>query len=65
MPGSLVADWRRNDDHVLRIGGQISSVNIIKTLILPSIVCMVVPSSYLQFTLKGELGHADAPHRAW
>ncbi len=45
---------------MLWIGGQISSVNIIKTLILPSIVCMVVPLLYLQFTLKGELGHADA-----
>ncbi len=45
---------------MLWIGGQISSVNIIKTLILPSIVCMVVPLLYLQFTLKGELGHANA-----
>ena len=44
---------------MLWIGGQISAVNIIKTLILPSIVCMVVPLLYLQFTLKGELGHAN------
>ena len=44
---------------MLWIGGQISAVNIIKTLILPSIVCMVVPLLYLQFTLKGELGHAS------
>lgn len=41
---------------MLWIGGQISSGNIIITLILPSIVCMVVPLIYLQFTLKGELG---------
>jgi Na+/H+ antiporter NhaD/arsenite permease-like protein len=45
---------------MLWIGGQISSVNIMKTLILPSIVCMVVPLLYLQFTLKGELGHAGS-----
>ena len=44
---------------MLWIGGQISAVNIIKTLVLPSIVCMVVPLLYLQFTLKGELGHAS------
>lgn len=43
---------------MLWIGGQISAVNIIKTLLLPSIVCMVIPLIYLQFTLKGELGHS-------
>ena len=47
---------------MLWIGGQISSVNIIKTLLLPSIVCMTIPLLYLQFTLKGELGHDD--HRS-
>jgi Na+/H+ antiporter NhaD/arsenite permease-like protein len=41
---------------MLWIGGQISASNIIITLILPSIVCMVIPLLYLQFTLKGELG---------
>jgi Na+/H+ antiporter NhaD/arsenite permease-like protein len=45
---------------MLWIGGQITAVNIIKTLILPSIVCMVIPLLYLQFTLKGELGHAGS-----
>ncbi|MBX2899778.1 MAG: sodium:proton antiporter NhaD [Cyclobacteriaceae bacterium] len=45
---------------MLWIGGQISSGNIMVTLILPSIVCMVVPLIYLQFTLKGELGHAGS-----
>jgi Na+/H+ antiporter NhaD/arsenite permease-like protein len=43
---------------MLWIGGQISAVNIIKTLLLPSMICMVIPLIYLQFTLKGELGHA-------
>ncbi len=46
---------------MLWIGGQISSFNIIKTLLLPSIVCLVVPLLYLQFTLKGELGQTDQP----
>jgi Na+/H+ antiporter NhaD/arsenite permease-like protein len=41
---------------MLWIGGQISTVNIIKTLFLPSIVCMLVPLIYLTFTLKGTLG---------
>ena len=45
---------------LLWIGGQISAVNIIKTLLLPSIICMVIPLIYLQFTLKGELGHAGS-----
>lgn len=48
---------------MLWIGGQITAINIIKTLILPSIVCMVIPLLYLQFTLKGELGHAGS-HQA-
>ncbi|QOI96322.1 MAG: sodium:proton antiporter NhaD [Flammeovirgaceae bacterium] len=43
---------------MLWIGGQISSGNIIITLLLPSIICMVIPLLYLQFTLKGDLGHA-------
>ncbi|MCX7636345.1 MAG: sodium:proton antiporter NhaD [Cyclobacteriaceae bacterium] len=43
---------------MLWIGGQISAGNIIITLLLPSIICMVIPLLYLQFTLKGELGNA-------
>ena len=45
---------------MLWIGGQISSGNIMLTLFLPSLVCMIVPLIYLQFTLKGELGHAGS-----
>ncbi len=41
---------------MLWIGGQISALNIMKTLLLPSMVCMIVPLLYLQFTLKGDLG---------
>lgn len=40
---------------MLWIGGQITAVNIIKTLILPSIVCLVVPLIYLTFTMKGNI----------
>lgn len=41
---------------MLWIGGQITAPNIVATLIIPSIVCMIIPLIYLQFTLKGELG---------
>ena len=46
---------------MLWIGGQISTVNIMKTLFLPSVLCMLVPLILLNFTLKGTLGevHAD------
>ncbi len=45
---------------MLWIGGQISTGNIMVTLLLPSMVCLIVPLIYLQFTLKGELGHAGS-----
>lgn len=41
---------------MLWIGGQISASAIVKSLIAPSIACMIVPLIYLNFTLKGELG---------
>ncbi len=44
---------------MLWIGGQITTVNIIKTLLIPSIVCMLVPLIYLSFTLKGTLGEQE------
>jgi Na+/H+ antiporter NhaD/arsenite permease-like protein len=44
---------------MLWIGGQISAMNIIKTLILPSIACTLIPLIYLNFKLKGELGTAE------
>jgi len=40
---------------MLWIGGQISAGAIIKSLIIPSVVCLVVPLVYLSFTLKGSL----------
>lgn len=45
---------------MLWIGGQISTLSIIKTLFLPSVACMVVPLIYLSFTLKGDLGESAA-----
>ncbi len=40
---------------MLWIGGQISSANIIKTLFLPSLVCMIVPLVVVGFYLKGDV----------
>jgi Na+/H+ antiporter NhaD/arsenite permease-like protein len=44
---------------MLWIGGQISSLNIMKTLLIPSLVCMLAPLIYLNFTLKGTIGEAQ------
>lgn len=40
---------------MLWIGGQISSVNIMKTLIIPSLVCLVIPVFVIGFKMKGEV----------
>jgi NhaD family Na+/H+ antiporter len=40
---------------MLWIGGQITALNIMGKLILPSLVCMVAPLLTLQFFLKGEV----------
>lgn len=45
---------------MLWIGGQISAGKIIVSLILPSIVCMVVPLIYLSLTMKSEIGTLPA-----
>ncbi len=44
---------------MLWIGGQITTLNIMKTLFIPSIVCMLAPLLYLSFTLKGGLGETQ------
>ncbi|HLT81203.1 MAG TPA: sodium:proton antiporter NhaD [Cyclobacteriaceae bacterium] len=46
---------------MLWIGGQITAPAIIKSLIVPSIVCMLVPLIVLSFTMKGTLGEGRAP----
>ncbi len=43
---------------MLWIGGQISTGNIMVTLFLPSVACMLIPLLVLNFTLKGTLGEA-------
>jgi Na+/H+ antiporter NhaD/arsenite permease-like protein len=40
---------------MLWIGGQISSANIIKTLIIPSLVSMIVPLLIISIKMKGEV----------
>ena len=44
---------------MLWIGGQITAGNIMETLFIPSVVCLLVPLIYLNFTLKGSLSNAD------
>jgi len=44
---------------MLWIGGQISAVGIIKSTLLPSMACLLIPLVYLNFTLKGTLGTHD------
>ena len=46
---------------MLWIGGQISTVNIMEVLFIPSVLCMLVPLLYLTFTLKGTLGEFPNP----
>ena len=40
---------------MLWIGGQLTTMTIIKTLIVPSIVAMMLPLTVLSFTMKGEI----------
>lgn len=40
---------------MLWIGGQVTAANIITSVIIPSIVCMLVPLIYLTFKLKGDI----------
>ena len=40
---------------MLWIGGQLTTMTIVKTLIIPSLVAMLVPLIVLTFTLKGEV----------
>ena len=47
---------------MLWIGGQITTGNIMVTLFLPSVACMLVPLLYLNFTLKGTLGEHHPHH---
>ena len=46
---------------MLWIGGQVSAGNIITSIIIPSIVCAVVPLIYLTFKLKGDIQRPSDP----
>lgn len=46
---------------MLWIKGQISALNIIKMLILPSLVCLLVPMLVLHFRMKGEIARPPLP----
>lgn len=45
---------------MLWIGGQITAYSIIIKLILPSLICLIVPLVYLSFKLKGTIDRPDA-----
>src|SRR5688572_2259673 len=47
---------------MLWIGGQISTLSIIKVMFLPSVICMLTPLIFLSFTMKGTLGEATDHH---
>lgn len=44
---------------MLWIGGQISAMNIIYSLIIPSLVCLIVPMVYLAFVTSGSVQRPD------
>lgn len=47
---------------MLWIGGQISTASIMTSLLLPSLVCLLVPLTYLGFTLRQTSLERAAPH---
>lgn len=47
---------------MLWIGGQITALNIMKTLIIPSLVCLIVPLLYMTFRMKGKVERAPYDH---
>lgn len=49
---------------MLWIGGQISALNIIKTLILPSIVCLAIPLFFVARKMKGRVIRAPYDYKA-
>lgn len=40
---------------MLWIGGQVTTLNIMQILIIPSLICLIIPLIYISFILKGEL----------
>ncbi len=46
---------------MLWIGGQVTAMNIVLKLILPSLVCLILPLIWFSFTFKGTIQRPDAP----
>ncbi len=46
---------------MLWIGGQVSALSIIKTVLLPSLVCLMVPLIVLNFFVKGKVYEGSEP----
>ena len=44
---------------MLWIGGQVTALNIITSLFIPSVICMIVPLIYLTLTMKGNVERPD------
>jgi Na+/H+ antiporter NhaD/arsenite permease-like protein len=44
---------------MLWLGGQVSAFSIVKALLIPSMVCLIIPLIYLSFNLKGDLGKSE------
>ena len=49
---------------MLWIGGQITALNIMKTLFIPSLVCLLVPLIFVSFKMKGEVERAPYDSKA-
>lgn len=45
---------------MLWIGGQVTAANIITSVIIPSMVCLIVPMIYISFRLKGNITKPNA-----
>ena len=48
---------------MLWIGGQITPINLMKTLLIPSLICLIIPLIYLTFKLKGSANQAYDPEQ--
>ena len=48
---------------MLWIGGQVTASNIITSIIIPSVVCLIVPMIYISFRLKGNITKPNQKNR--
>lgn len=48
---------------MLWIGGQVTAGNIVLKLIIPSIVCMIVPLAIMAFRMKGDITPPEVTHQ--